>query len=112
MSKMMFVVLHNNVASMTGKKTIVAAAFDSQGDANMWVEKRLRKADYEIREAQMQIEFSYTQGESELMDLCYSTEQDRLVLRAAINKNYPRSIQLLRNAYEATGVPVKFTYEE
>lgn len=111
MSKMMFVVLNHNAASMTGKKTIVAAAFDSQGDANEWVQHRLRKTDYEIREATMQIESDYAAGEYVCMDLLYIYTLSGLELRAAIHSSYPRNFPWTHEAHEASGVPVKFKFK-
>ena len=114
MSKKMFVVLNHNVASMTGTKTVVAAAFTSENDANEWVRHRLRlrEMDYEIREATMQIEFDYAAGEYVCMDLLHIYVPSGLELRAAIHSSYPRNLPWTHEAHEATGVPVKFEYEE
>lgn len=110
--KTMFVVLNHNAAAMTGTKTVVAAAFTSENDANEWVRHRLREMDYEIREATMQIEFDYAAGEYVCMDLLHIYVPSGLELRAAIHSSYPRNLPWAHEAHEATGVPVKFEYEE
>lgn len=110
--KTMFVVLNHNAASMTGTKTVVAAAFTSENDANEWVQHRLRKTDYEIREATMQIEFDYTEGEYVCMDLLHIYMPSGLKLRAAIHSSYPRNLPWTHKAHEASGVPVKFNYDK
>lgn len=113
MSKRMFIVLHHNVASITGTKTVVAAAaFTSENDANEWVRHRLREMDYEIREAVMQIEFDYAAGEYVCMDLLHIYVPSGLELRAAIHSSYPRNLPWTRKAHEASGVPVKFNYDK
>lgn len=110
--KTMFVVLNHNAASMTGTKTVVAAAFTSENDANEWVQHRLKKTDYEIREATMQIEFDYTEGEYVCMDLLHIYMPGGLELRAAIHSSYPRNLPWTHEAHEASGVPVKFNYDK
>lgn len=71
---------------------------------------RLRKMDYEIREATMQIEFDYASGEYVCMDLLHIYTLSGLELRAVIHSSYPCSLPWTHEAHEATGVPVKFKF--